>query len=59
VWVVAFSSIAVGAIALAASILSVLRGTASPWRAFSGFGACLLTYVVWIAVLAADWCGRS
>ena len=59
VWVVAFSAIGVGAIALAASVLSVRRGAASSWRGLSGVGACLLTYVVWVSVLSAAWCGMS
>jgi hypothetical protein len=55
--VVAFTSIAVGAVALASSLLSVARRVPEPGRGLTAIAAVALTLTIWIPLVIAAFCG--
>ena len=55
--VVAFGSIAVGAVALASSFIAVRRGAARPSRLLAGVAAALLTPAILLRLVVVALCG--
>jgi hypothetical protein len=57
--VVAFSSIAVGGVALASAVLGVHERAARPTRILAGLATSALYLAIWIPLLVAALCGLS
>ena len=55
--VVAYGSVGVGAIALAASFIGVRRRAAAPGRLLAGIAAAALVFAIFIPILLAAFCG--
>ncbi len=58
-FLVAYSSIAVGGVALASAVLGVYRRAARPGRALAGLATSALYLAIWIPFFLAAFCGLS